>query len=792
MLKYIYLYALVLLCMSSLSAQTLTQISGTLSAENPNEKLGYASVILKQESSIVETVITNDKGDFNIEGIKAGKYTIEFQFIGFQSSTVSLAVDGSKPKINLGNIQLKSDVTSLNEVVVTAETSQVSLKLDKKVFDVGKDLISKGGSASQVLDNVPAVRVEPSGAVSLRGNSNVLILINGRRSGLTSIQGLQQIPAESIKSIEVITNPSSRYDAAGSAGIINIILKKNTKEDLSGSLTLVGGVPFDSRVLGSLNYKKGKFNLFSNFGVRYTDYVGLNTRDQISNSNGNEVFLNQRENQKRHDDGRLMYLGLDYFINDNNSITTAFYRNATNDLDKNTLNYKFSGENVEDTYIQTIADSKEDRSYNQLEFNYTKTFKKPQRKFTVDFQYDFWNSTKDFNIQRETIVPYSDDLSVIKTKSKRSSDDIVIQSDYVTPLSETANFEAGVKLENRLVSTDFAANEDNDGTLIPIDGFNNGLDYKEQIFGAYLQYGNKIKKLSYQLGLRTEYTKIEIRDQNNSAGALRDSTYTRLFPSVNLSYPLTGKTTAQLNYSQRINRPNLDQLNPFPELQDFNSRIFGNINLLPSLTDGVELGILSKIKGLVLNPSLYYSKTRNVFQYITTQNADNIFETVLVNLDEETRIGLEISAQYAPVKWLSINAEINAYSFNQEGTIGDLNMDYSNETWTATVLSQIKFPKEFTFQSKFEYQAPVSNAQTHTKSYYYLNMALGKSLFKNNATLTLGVSNIFNTRKVREKTIADDFVVHQMVNFNAARWNLNFNYRFNKGKNRKEQQSNRQ
>lgn len=791
MLKFISLYAFVLLCMSSLSAQTLTQISGTLSAEDPNEKLGYASVILKQESLAIETVITNDKGDFSIEGIKVGKYTVEFQFVGFQPSVMALNVDGSKSKINLGTIQLKSDVTSLNEVIVTSETSQVSLKLDKKVFDVGKDLISKGGSATQVLDNVPAVRVEPSGAVSLRGNANVLILINGRKSGLTSIQGLQQIPAESIKTIEVITNPSSRYDAAGSAGIINIVLKKNTKQDLSGSLTLVGGVPFDSRVLGSLNYKKGKFNLFSNFGVRYTDYVGLNTRDQVSTSSGSELFLNQREDQKRHDDGRLVYVGMDYFINDNNSITAAFYRNGTKDLDKNTLNYKFSGENIQDTQIQTIADSKEDRSYNQLEFNYTKTFKKPERKFTVDFQYDFWNSTKDFDIQRRTIVPNTDDLSIINTKSNRSSDDIVVQADYVTPLNETANFEAGVKVENRLVSTDFAANEDDGGTITPIDGFNNGLDYKEQILGAYVQYGNKIKKLSYQLGLRTEYTKIEIKNQN-TGGILRDSTYTRLFPSVNLSYPVTEKTTAQLNYSQRINRPNLDQLNPFPELQDFNSRIFGNIRLLPSLTDGIELGILSKIKGLVLNPSLYYSKTRNNFQYFTTQNAEGVFKTILVNLDQETRYGLEISAQYAPVKWLSLNAEVNAYSFSQKGSIENTNMDYSNETWTATLLSQIKFPKDFTFQSKFEYQAPVSNAQTSTKSYYYLNMALGKSLFKKNATLTLGVSNIFNTRKTTETTVADDFVVTQMINFNAARWNLNFNYRFNKVKNRKEHQSNRQ
>ncbi len=791
MLKYISLYALVLLCMSSLSAQSLTQISGTLSAEDPNEKLGYASVVLKQESLVVETVITNDKGDFNIEGIKAGKYTVEFQFIGFQSSIIPLIVEGTKPKINLGIVHLKSDVTSLNEVVVTSETSQVSLKLDKKVFDVGKDLIAKGGSATQVLDNVPSVRVDPSGAVSLRGNGNVLILINGRKSGLTSIQGLEQIPAESIKSVEVITNPSSRYDAAGSAGIINIILKKNTKEDLNGSMTLVGGVPFDSRVLGSINYKKGKFNLFSNFGIRYTDYVGLNTRDQVTTSNGNDLFLDQREDQKRHDDGRLVYVGLDYFINDNNSITTAFYRNGTKDLDKNTLNYKFSGEGIQNSHIQTIGDSEENRSYNQLEFNYTKTFKKPERKFTVDFQYDFWDSTKDFNIQRRTIVPDTPDLSIINTRSHRSSDDIALQSDYVTPLSKTANFEAGVKAEHRVVSTDIAANEENQGVVQPIEGFNNGLDYKEEILAAYAQYGNKIKKFSYLLGLRTEYTNIEIKNQN-TGNVLRDSTYTRLFPTVNLSYLLTEKTTAQLNYSQRINRPNLDQLNPFPELQDFNSRIFGNINLLPSLTDGVEFSVLSKLKGIVINPSIYYSKTRNNFQYFTTQNDAGIFETILVNLDNEKRFGVEVSAQYAPVKWLSLSAELNAYSFSQEGSVGTTNLDYSNETWTGTLLTQIKFPQSFTFQSKFEYQAPLSDAQTKTKSYYYLSMALGKSLFKNNGAITLSVNNVFNTRKIRETTVGNDFVVNQMTNFNAARWNLNFNYKFNKGKNRKEHQSNRQ
>ncbi len=793
MLKSITIYTLVFLCISSISsisAQSLTQISGTISGEDPNDKLAYASVIVKQDTLLVEAVITNDKGYFKIKDIKVGTYTVEVQFLGFETYTSPLTIDGSKSKINLGNIPIKSDVTSLEEIVVTGETSQLSLKLDKKVFNVGKDLISQGGSAVQVLDNVPSVAVDPSGAVSLRGNSNVLILINGRKSGLASSQGLEQIPSENIKSVEVITNPSARYDASGSAGIINVILKKNTKEDLSGNVTLLTGIPTDYRVLGSLNYKKGKVNLFSSLGFIYSDYVGLYTRQQQSTIDGNNLFLNQREDEDRHDDGTLIYLGMDYYINDKNTITTAFYRNKTKDTDENKLNFDFSGADIPNMRIQTIGNSEEERSYNQFEFNYTKAFENPGKKFTVDVQYDFWDSKKDFNIVRRTITPDTGDTSIINTRSNRENDDIVIQSDFVTPLSETANFEVGVKYENRLVSTDFAANEEIAGMVSPIDGFNNGLDYKEQILGAYAQYGNKIKKFSYLLGLRTEYTDIQINDQN-TGGVLTDSTYTRLFPSVNVSYAFSKKVSAQLNYSQRINRPNLFQLNPFAELQDFNSRIFGNINLIPSYTDAFELSFIRKSKGLVINPSLYYSKTVNNFQYFTTQNDEDIFEIFLINLDEESRLGLEVSAQYRPVKWLGLMAEVNAYSFDQKGNIDNTNLDFSGETLTASLATQIKLPKKFTFQSKLEYQAPISDAQTRTESLYFLNMAIGKSVLKNKGRITFAVSNVFNTRRSIERTVGEDFVVNQLTNFNAARWNINFNYRFNKGRKRGANKSNR-
>ncbi len=769
------------------------QISGNLLDDKTGLPLPYASVVLKDSvGNIVEGVITDEEGIFRIEDLKSRSFMMEIQYNGFQTYTSDIEFEDYKNEINIGTIRLKEDTTQLNEVVVTGETSQVSLRLDKKVFNVGKDILVQSGSVTDVLGNVPSVSVSPSGAVSLRGNSNVTILINGRRSGLTSNQALEQIPSDNVERVEVISNPSARYAASGSAGIINIILKKNKDKGLSGQVRLVTGIPTDLRIVGSLNYKTEKFNFFSNLGIRYTDYVGLYTTDQETNVDGTLITLNQRQDEDRHDDGQFFYFGTDYYLNANNTITAAFLRNETKDGDETDLDYNYSSLGTRDSTLFTFGTSKEERSYNQLEMNYIRTFEREGKKFTMDLQYDFWDSTKDFNIETSQSFPTVQDISNLRTTSDEKNNDFALQFDFVTPLNENSKLELGVKYEKRLVKNGFLAEELTGQDFQSIDGFNNDLDYDEQILGAYTQYGNKIKKFSYLLGLRFENTSVKINDALGNFN--QTNNYGRLFPTLNLGYDLTEKTKIQGSYSKRINRPSLWQLNPFSELSDFNSRFSGNPKLQPSFSDTSELALLIRGEDFTLNPSIYYSHTSDNIEYYTIQSEEGFFLTSLGNIDSESRLGVEVSLSYNPFKWLGINGELNAYTFEKKGQVESINLDASNKTWQTSWSLNIKPKKGLNIQSRFNYRGRNQNAQTTTKSVSSLNLGISKSLFKNKGSLIFNVSNVFNTNKYRDEIIGQNFIIDKLSNFNAARWTLSFVYKFNKKdgeESRKAKRSNR-
>ncbi len=754
------------------------EVSGILLTQATSVPLPYATVALKDlEAKLIEGVITDEKGFFKIDGLPDGDFVLEIQYQGFEAYSKSVSIEQSHRKITLGPIKLKEDIVQLNEVVVTGEQSQLSLRLDKKVFNVGKDILSQSGSVTDVLGNVPSVAVSPSGVVSLRGNANVTILINGRRSGLTSNQALEQIPSDNVERVEVITNPSARYDAAGSAGIINIILKKNKKSGVSGQARIVTGIPTDLRLMGSLNYKTEKLNLFSNLGIRYTDYVGLYTTDQETFENGKTTRLNQRQDEDRHDDGRFFYFGADYYLNKHNTLTAAFLRNETQDTDQTDLIYDYFNAGIKDRSLSTFGTSQEERSYNQLEMNFTKTFAKEGAKFTIDLQYDFWDSTKDFDIETTEVFPSTATVSHLRTSSGQKNNDFAIQSDFLTPLGGNSKLEFGLKYENRLVENSFAAQEEIEADFQSIDGFTNQLDYDEQILGVYTQYGNQWGNLSYLLGLRYEHTAVEIGDALGEF--LQTNDYGRLFPTLNIGYDLSKSTKIQASYSQRINRPSLWQLNPFAELSDFNSRFSGNPTLQPSFSDVAELGLLFRTEKFTLNPSLYYSDTQGNIEYFTSQNPEGVFLVSLFNIEQEVRVGMEVALSYNPASWLTINGEINAYQFEKKGQIATTTLDITNESWRTSWSLNIKPQKGLTFQSRFNFRGRFNDAQTRAKAVSILNLGLSKSLFKNRGTLIFNVTNVLNSNKYREEVRSDNFLINRLSNFNAARWTLSYVYKFN-------------
>lgn len=765
------------------------KISGIVIDAETKEPLEFATVSIIKQGELIDGIITNEKGEFSISADQ-GSYLIRIEYISYKNYEVE--VDLTK-NLNLGVISLEVDMESLGEVEVIAERSTVDLKLDKKVFNVGKDLLSQNGSLVQILENVPSVAVDLDGGVSLRGNANVTVLINGKPSVLVANNGLDQIPAQQIERVEVITNPSSRYQAAGTAGIINVIMKKNKNGGFSGSVSMSNSVRADFNTSANLNYKANKVNVFSTLGYRFVDNLMTEQVHQNSLVNGSNVILDQSSDIYRNSKVSNVYVGLDYFLNDKNTFTATYYK-VLIDRD-NRVNYDydyFNSANVLDSAVVRNERYKEPMDHNQLELNYVKTFDKEGKKLTIDFQYDFWDDDENeyFTTQKINPVVLSEELS--RTRDIESSKDYLLQLDFVNPINENSTFETGLRGETRVITSDYKAETFDGNNWQIFNGIENELDYEENIGGIYAQYAGKSNKLSYQFGLRTEFTKIKITDANNEFKNTKE--YTKLFPTAHITYAFSDKTNMQLSYSRRINRPSFWHLNPFGGLAQLNAIRQGNPDMDPALTNSLELGFLTRIGKLRINPSIYYQNTDAPFQFITERNAEDILVTKPINIDTENRIGFEISMSYNPFKWMQLSGEFNYFGFEQKGAYSSVNFDFEDSRWFTRINSRFKLPSNITLQTSFNYNARNESAQTVTKANHTLDLGLNKSFLKNKATLTFNARNILDSREEFLTRTGDNFSFESHRKLLGPKYTLTFVYRFNqngKTKTRRPGESNR-
>jgi outer membrane receptor protein involved in Fe transport len=745
-------------------------LSGTLVDQNTRNPIEHATIqLFDANHKSVANTITNEKGKFELRPTIVGDFTIICSFMGYEGYTQKVTL--TNVTLDLGVLSLINNTNQLKAVQVTGQQPSVRLLPDKKIYEVGKDVLSQNGSISDALNGIPSVTVSPQGEITLRGNAGVTVLINGRRSGLTRGDALEQLQADQIERIEVVTSPSARYDATGNAGIINIILKKNKKIGFNGQVKAVAGLPNDTRINPSLNFKSNKINLFSTLGIRKTDYKGLYSSDQIIGSN----TLSQQEVEKRHDDGKLLYLGADYFISDKHTMTAAYLWNGTKDHDLTESNYAYRNP-VQDSALVRNGESKERRNYNQLEYNYTQLFKKVGQKWTVDLQYDWWDSRKDWQLGTRKLQPIALDYRNIRTNAQEANRDLLLQSDLIIPLGKETRVELGLKTENRKVSYDFLAQQQTGDSYLVYKGIDNGINYRERIHGAYAQLGSKIGKMSYLGGLRMELTDIQIEGRNNMYQNKKN--YTQFFPTLHLDYAASATSTLQAHYSRRIARPSLYQLSPFADLTDLNRQEMGNPDLNPSYSDLYELGFIYRTNKLTINPSLYALRTNAPVADYTIRTTEDVFLTLPLNIGRETRQGFELNMMYTPVAGLQLNGDLNIYRFKQSGIYQNFDFNFSGSSSTGRVNAQWKLNKTLNIQGRYNYNGSSASAQSSTKSVHWADFGLGKTLLSDRMSIITDVTNLFDSRRYRTTVTGNGYSLTTMSRFNGARYRLSVVYKF--------------
>lgn len=759
-------------------AQQSVQINvkGKVMMENTKQPLQYAGISLRAttDPQLIKTAVTDSGGFFTVT-IPPGRYDIKIESIAYQPQIFKDRV--LLNATDLGNILLKEDVKMLKAVDVVGEKSNVELKLDKKIFNVGKDLVTKGGSANDILNNVPSVNVDASGGVSLRGNGNVRVLINGKPSMLTQNNGLEQIPAALIEKVEVITNPSAGYEAQGSAGIINIILKKNASAGFNASLQVGVGNPANYNTNVNASYKTEKLNLFSNIGYRYRNAFGDDKIFQQAVTNGTATNSEQYNKQGRNDDQYNFYFGGDYYVNAKNTLTGSYYRGRLMNTDTTSYNYHYyHGNRMLDSTVFRFENYKEPQIFNQLELNYVKTFNKKDQKWSTNLRYDFWNDDENQDIRQQKAFPGGTVSTHLLSRDIESSNDIYLQSDFVSPVGKDAKLQFGLRADLRAIRSDYQASADG----VSLQAFTNKLKYDENLYSGYLQYGGKIKHFNYQLGLRAEGSVIRIADRTGVFN--RDKQYLNLFPTAHFTYALSETSDLQLSYSRRINRPKFWQLNPFAGLSDTRNLVVGNPDLDPMYTNSFELAFLKRWGKLTLNPSVYVQHTTNYFQYILKRQQDGSFVEIPVNLDQENRFGAELNTSYNPFSWWRLSVDFNYYRYTQRGRFEAQDYTAGDQTWFTRIGSRMKFPSSLSVEYTFNYQGSNVDIQSVNKAQYRANLGVGKDFFKDKVSLVFAVNNIFDSQRATRITTTERYRLEATYRGIGRQINLNLIYRFNRKK----------
>ena len=758
---------------------------------------------------IVTGGTSDANGDFSID-LNSGNYDLKFEFSGF--TTEEKLNQNIASDTNLGNILLQEDSKEIETVVVRTEKTTVDIKLDKKVYNVGQDLMVKGGTVSDVLDNIPSVAVDAEGNVSLRGNENVRVLIDGKPSNAISVaDALRILPADAIDKVEVITNPSARYDAEGGGGIVNIILKKGKNKGINGTVIATAGDPKNNGLSANINSKTDKYNLFTTIGYNDRNNPGRTKINQENfDTNGDLLsYIEERRENDRFSKGVNANFGMELFLTEDKKTTWTNSLNYRNNKGNNYEDVKYYNFDSNRNFVNTrLRDNNSDSENEAVEFssNFLKKFKKDGHQLTIDASFSL-NKEDDFTNIYGSILETNAFVSDEKTSKLGRQNRNLFQIDYVLPIKENTQFEAGYRGSYTNSSSDYEVlervNQNDPYTDIP--EFTNNFEYIENVSAFYTQLGSKFfDKLSVLAGLRFENTNLEINQLLTSDFNKRN--YNNLFPSLFLTYQLNDDASISLNYSKRISRPRDRFINPFSSYTSNINLMVGNPYLNPSLTDAFDLGFLRKWSKVTLSTSVYYNHSTDAFQFVRKERGDLINGIPVIintpfNLGEDNRLGMEVTANYSLKKWWKLNSNINFFYnetkgdyqyYNTSNNLVVQNFDYKSSTWTARLTSKINLPYKIDWQTNANYNAGQKTAQGKSKGVAAMNLAFSKDVLKDKGTISFNVNDVFNSRKRIQDLNLPTVNSYSEMQWRVRQITVSFTYRFNKQKNEKEKQPKRE
>ncbi len=774
-------------------------IEGTIYDEE-GSTVPHASVAIydSTESNIVTGASSDSIGTFNIE-LDPGSYVLKITYVSYEPHVEPFQITAGET-LNAGEITLARTSESLGEVFVRGERSQMEMSFDRRVFQVGQDITSLGGTAVSVLNNVPSIATDIDGNISLRGNESVRVLINGKPSSMVSgdVDALRSIPASMIKEVEIITNPSSKYAAEGSAGIINIILKKERSPGLNGSVNAGTGYPEEYEGSVNLNYRVGDVNWFFDGGMDYRSEPESGSSFQRFSgpiSANRDTSYMYRETTDAHEaeiDGNIRF-GADFYLSDTQVLTASTYIDLEKETNREDIAYTdmeyapgaFSG----DVIARIDRNSDEEERERSVDFNleYENKIDGDDHKLVADASFDISSENANSDIE-ELVRQGSGEPEFQRTEDGEEEMDLRFNLEYERPLGigDDGKLEAGLRSDSEWMDNSYFVEDRQNGTWSPLPQYNNNFLYMENVNAAYAIFGTEFGDFSAQVGVRAENTNIRTEIQNTGSqvtgGNINTQNYIGLFPSAFLNYSFNDQQSVQVSYSRRLSRPWSRELIPFVDFEDDRSQFTGNPNLTPEYSNSYEAGYLHYWNSGSLLTSFYYRHRTDVIDDIT-EPRNGVQYRFPINFATEESWGVEFSMDQEIADSFTLTGNANLFRSDTDGSYQNYILSSQSENFRARMRIRWEIVGGLNYQASMRYRGPNSTPQGRREGMTMMDTGIAKDLFNGKAKVSLNVRDLMDSQNFNNTVTTDgnpqtNFYSHNEFSWSTRSFSLNFQYFF--------------